>query len=116
MKTVGPRLRHRVSFASRTILRDPANGDRSEVFVPVAELQEVPAEVLTGAGTEAIKSGQPVSSVAARITLRYQSALVAPYGLRVTHGGEVYHVETHFTDHTGRRWITLVCQKGVADS
>lgn len=115
MKTVGPRLRHRVSFASRAITRD-SNGDRAEVFAPVAELQDVPAEVLTGAGMEAIKSGQPVSSVAARITLRYQSELAAPYGLRVTHGADVYHVETHFADATGRRWITLVCNKGMADA
>ena len=115
MKPLGPRLRHRASFASRAIVRD-SNGDRSEVFAPVAALQNVPCEILTGAGMEAVKSGQPVSSIAARITLRYQAELSAPYGLRVTAGGAVYHVETHYNDATGRRWVTLVCQAGVADS
>ena len=114
-KTVGPCLRHRVSFASRALTRD-SNGDMVEVFVPVASLQNVPCEVLTGAGAEAVKSGQPVSSTAARILLRYQAALSSPYGLRVTHGDEVYHVETHYNDTTGRRWVTLVCSKGVADA
>lgn len=114
MKPVGPKLRHRVSFDARTVSRN-SNGDRVEGWAPVSALQKVPAEVLTGAGMEAVKSGQPVSSVAARITLRYQSALAAPYGMRVTHGADVYHVETSYTDATGRRWVTLVCQKGVSD-
>jgi len=114
MKPLGPKLRHRVGFYSFAISRD-SNDDRVQTWVPVAALQNVPAEVLTGAGAEAVRSGQPSSSVAARITLRWQSALNAPYGLRVTHGDDIYHVETHYMDATGRRWITLVCQKGVAD-
>ena len=114
MKPLGPRLRQRVSFASFAISRD-SNDDRVQTWAPVAALQSVPAEVLTGAGSEAVRSGQPSSSVAARITLRWQPELAAPYGMRVTHGADIYHVESHYNDATGRRWITLVCQKGVAD-
>jgi head-tail adaptor len=114
MKTLGPKLRHRIAFAAPAIVRD-SNGDRAQVFVPVAGLQAEPAEVLTGAGMEAVKSGQPVSSVAARITVRWRPQLAQPYGLRITHGAETYHVETHYNDPTGRRWITLVCQKGLIE-
>ena len=111
---MSPKLRHRISFASAAIVRD-TNGDRSQVFLPVAALQNVPAEVLTGAGKEAVAAGQPVSSVAARITCRWQAELAEPYGLRITHGADLYHVETHYTDATGARWVTLVCSKGVRD-
>ena len=56
-----------------------------------------------------------MSSVAARITCRWQDELAEPYGLRITHGADLYHVETHYTDATGARWVTLVCSKGVRD-
>lgn len=113
--SLGPRLRHRVTFATQLTTRD-TNGDRVTVLVPVSGLENVPAEVLTGAGREAVAAGQPQSSVAARITLRYQAALREPYGMSLEHDGQAYHVTTHYFDATGRRWVTLVCEKGFKDA
>lgn len=112
MKPLGPRLRHRVAFFAFIKTRD-GNGDEIQDWFPLAGLDAEPAEVLTGAGPEAVRSGQPTSAVAARITVRWRSELASPYGLRVTHGPDLYQVESHYTDATDRRWLTLVCTKGL---
>lgn len=114
MTSLGPRLRHRVAVQASTTYRD-TNGDRVQEWADVAGLENVPAEVLTGAGREAQAAGQDQTIVAARVTVRWQSALAAPRGMRIVHGSAIYHIETFYTDATGRRWLTLVCSEGARD-
>ena len=109
---MAPRLRHRVSFEAPVIVRD-SNGHRRQEWMPITALQNVAAEVLTGPGKESLPAAQPLTTVAARITLRYQSALAACYGMRIDHAGTTYHVESYYFDVTGRRWVTLVCSTGA---
>lgn len=109
---LGPRLRHRVSFDAPFTARD-SDGNRHEAFAAVSELQGMPAEVLTGPGKETVPAAQPVSTVAARITLRYHPMIANPYGMRVRHGDAVYHIETWHFDVSGRHWVTLICSAGA---
>lgn len=110
---LGARLRHRVSFDVLGVATRDSNGNLVRDWEPVAALQNVPAEVLTGPGKESTPAAQPVSTIAARVTLRYQSDLADPYGMRVRFGAVAYHVETHYFDVTGRQWVTLVCSAGA---
>lgn len=109
---MAPRMRHRVSFDAPITVRDSSGNQRQE-WLPITSLQNVPAEVLTGPGKESIPAAQPLTTVAARITLRYQSSLAACYGMRVDHNGAEYHVESYFFDAGCRRWVTLVCSTGA---
>lgn len=111
-KALSPRLRQRVTFLAFVKTRD-SNGDEVQTWQPASGLGSVPAEVLTGPGPEAVRSGQPTSAVAARITVRWQSALASPYGMRLTHGSDLYQVESYYNDASNRRWLTLVCTKGL---
>jgi SPP1 family predicted phage head-tail adaptor len=111
MKRITHRLRHRVSFEEKYSVRD-SDGMVDESWVQIEGLENVPAEVLTGPGREAIPADQPVSTVAARITVRYLSRLAIPHGLRIIHRDDIYHVETFYMDATGTKQITMVCSKG----
>jgi head-tail adaptor len=111
MKRITHRLRHRVSFWQKVAVRD-VDGMVDESWSMIEDLENVPAEVLTGPGRESVPADQPISTVAARITVRYLSQLASPYGLRITHGDDIYHVETFHADATGMKQITMVCSKG----
>ena len=59
-------------------------------------------------GVESIKSGSPVSSVAASIRVRYRSDLDA--GMRVLVGATVYEIKAVLPDLQRREFVDLVCQ------
>lgn len=105
------RLRQRVSFDAFIPVRD-SDGMVEEEWSAVDGLQDVPAEVLTGPGKEGQPAAQPITSVAARITVRYLAALAIPFGMRIRHGSVTYHVESFCFDATGVKFITLVCSTG----
>lgn len=110
-RDLAARLHHRVSVHRRSETRDPTTGFAAVAWTPVVE--RLPAEVLTGPGREAEARGQTQNEIAARITVRWHPSLKSPTGLRVTHGDDLYHVETASFDATGRVSITFVCSTGT---
>ena len=123
MSTLAPRLRHRITFQEQVETRD------SEGAVTISwenvwldsdtELEDVPAEVLTGAGryvgsTEFVGAGQVQSEVSARITVRWFPGLLASW--RILWDGRVFNIGGDpETDVTGRREWRIKATAGVTD-
>lgn len=110
-RDISARLRHRVTIDRRVEVRDPSTGFASTTWENVRDA--VAAEVLTGPGRESEARGQTQNEIAARITVRWHSALRNPTGLRIRHAFDTYHVETASYDATGCRSITFVCSTGA---
>lgn len=111
------RLRHRVEFQVPSEEQDSDNGAVTIVWVTAqlngTDLNSVPAEVLTGPGSEFIEAGAKQSTIDARINLRWFPGL-EPFW-RVLWDGQVYNIEATSTDRTGRREWRLKCSAGVGD-
>jgi head-tail adaptor len=112
-------LRHRITFQEQVTFRD-SNGDQvidwqTVVLGTGEELEDVPAEVLTGPGREFNNSGAVQSDVAARITCRW-----FPGGIksswRILWDDFVFNVGgIPDTDLTGRREYRIRCTAGMND-
>lgn len=112
-------LRHRITFQEQVTFRD-SNGDeivdwQNVVLDTGEELEDVPAEVLTGPGREFNNSGAVQSDVAARITCRW-----FPGGIksswRILWDGFVFNIGgIPDMDLTGRREYRIRCTAGVND-
>lgn len=111
-RSLGSRLRDRVTIESRETLRD-SNGLAYSDWTAV--VTDEPAEVLTGAGKDAVANGQPATTVSARVTVRWRPSLASPEDMRVLVDGSAHYVQTYYTDATRRRWLTLVCEQGARD-
>lgn len=119
MSSLSARLRHAVTFQKPVTTRD-ADGVATVDWQPAAlpdgtTLADVPAEVLTGPGREALQSGQPVADVAARITCCWFPGGIDP-AWRIQFDGMVYGIQgIPDTDATGRREYRITCTAGAND-
>lgn len=110
MTVLAHRLRHRVEIQTPTVSRD-SNGDIVRAWSTFAA--SVPAEILEGAGKESSSGGQPVSDIAARVTIRYRAGVV--HGMRILHADRVYHIQSSYRDAKLAAWQTLICTDGALD-
>lgn len=116
MTTLAPRLSHRITFQRQ--VEERADGVLSVSWESArlddgVELVDVPAEVLTGAGREAVMSGQMQSSTVARITCRWFPGLDASW--RILWDGKTFNISTFETDRTSRRELRITCTAGLND-
>lgn len=72
------------------------------------DLEEVPAEVLTGAGRERVAAGQERGEGFARINFRWFEGL--KYSHRIIWNGVVYDIRSIETDVTARREYRVLAQ------
>lgn len=118
MKSLSPRLRHRITFQEFTSSRDSegvlTEGWENAWLDSETELAEVPAEVLTGPGREFQAAGSTQADVAARITCRWFPGLKASW--RILWDGRVFNIGSEpDTDATGRREWRIKATAGVND-
>ena len=118
MKALAPRLRHRVTFQEFVSSRDSegvlTEGWQNAWIDSETELVDVPAEVLTGPGREAIAAGAQQADVSARITCRWFPGLDATW--RILWDGRVFAIlGDPDTDLTGRREWRIKCAAGMND-
>lgn len=117
MSTLTPRLRHRITFQEQVSERD-SEGALQITWETVdldseTTLANVPAEVLTGPGREAVMSGQTNADIAARITCRWFPGLKQSW--RILWGDQVFNIHTIDTDMTGRREWRIKATAGLND-
>lgn len=112
-------LRHRITFQEQIQIKD-SNGDREVDWQNVVlesgeELENVPAEVLTGPGREFNNSGTVQSDVTARITCRwFPGGINAAW--RILWDGQVFNIGAiPDTDVSARREYRIRCTAGVND-
>ena len=110
------RLRHIVEIQEPTNTQDPITGENTIAWSTVwldsnTELNEVPAEVLTGPGREFHQAGTIQSETSARINLRWFEGLLPTW--RILWDGKIYNIGSIETDLTGRREYRLKCTDGV---
>lgn len=112
------RLRHRVTFQQKERVQDPATLEMMDTWASAqmqdgTALENVAAEVLTGAGREYIAAQGEQSETTARINLRWFSGLQTDW--RILWDGRVFNIRGAVTDATGRREWRLSCEDGVND-
>lgn len=105
------KYRHRVTIEQQVESRDAMGG----VVVTWLEFAaNVPAEVLTGPGREAVAADQQQADIAARINLRYLPGLTAK--MRIVWDGRVFNIEGEpDLDPTARREMRCKCTAGMND-
>jgi head-tail adaptor len=117
MTILGQRLRERITFERQVVDQD-SNGDTTIAWETAAldsdtDLEDVPAEVLTGPGREMLAAEVVQGEIVARINLRWFPGL--DHAWRIVHGDRVYNIRSIETDVTGRREYRLRCTAGVND-
>lgn len=110
------RLRHRVHIQEQVETQDSTTGNITLSWQTVyldsdTPLDNVPAEVLTGAGREFNASGAIQAEVAARINLRWFPGLIQ--SMRILWDGRIYNIGSIETDKTARREYRLRVTGGV---
>lgn len=107
------RLRHRVRLQALQVDVDSDDGHAGESWADVGA-GLVPAEIAPLSGRELIAAQAVQSKVSTRIRIRWQPGVVA--SMRIVHRDDVYDVEAVLEDpNSGRRWLTLLCSRGVND-
>lgn len=111
-------MRHRVTFQVQEQQQDSETGDVLLAWVTAVlddgtRLEEVPAEVLTGAGREFIASNTKLAETDARINLRWFPGLDMTW--RVLWEGQLFNISGADTDATARKEWRLRCEMGVTD-
>lgn len=117
MSTIAPRLRHRITFQKQVQARN-SDGVLTVEWENVwlnseRELVNVPAEVLTGPGREAVRSGQMQSDTAARINCRWFPGLSSAW--RILWDDRIFNIGSFDTDKTARREWRITCTEGLND-
>lgn len=112
------RYRHRVTFQERVWAQDSETGAVSYSWETAllhdgTELEDVPAEVLTGPGREFPAAGAKQSETDARINLRWFPGLSPTW--RVVWEGQHYDITGIEVDRTARREYRLRCKQGAND-
>lgn len=107
------KYRHRVTIQHRVTTRDPADG--SEVISDWLDfLDDVPADVLTGPGREAIAANAQQAETTARMNMRWFPGLTSQ--MRILWDGGVYAIDgPPETDATARREWRVRCSDGLND-
>jgi SPP1 family predicted phage head-tail adaptor len=110
---LAPKLRHRIDIEQRTEVLD---SDGAVDYVWAVVHDQLPAEIVPVSGlgyTRAlVAADQNQEPVTVRITVRYRSNITEL--MRVVHGSDVYNIKAVLPDPTLRRWLTLMCQKGLS--
>lgn len=112
------RYRQRITFQEQVVHIDSNDGSEEVAWITVVlesgeELEDVPAEVLTGAGREFNASGAVQGEVAARIACRWFPGINQAW--RILWQDEVYNIGSFETDRTDRREYRIRCTGRVND-
>jgi SPP1 family predicted phage head-tail adaptor len=112
------RLRHRVEIQQLVEAgRDPGTGgvisEWQTLVVAGKPMNQVPAEVLTGPGSERQAAGAVQAETDARINLRWFPGLTQK--MRILWDGRIYNIDGLATDRTGRQEWRTTCKEGVND-
>jgi len=114
MSSLSARLRQRITMQSQEQTQDSETGEVTIEWVD--EYENVPAEVLTGAGREFRDAGTTQSETTARITIRWFDVdRVAMYAWRILWDGRIYNIQSVETDVTARREWRIRCIDGLTD-
>jgi SPP1 family predicted phage head-tail adaptor len=112
---LAPKLRHRIDIQEFTETMD-SDGARDQVWATVHD--QLPAEIVPVSGlgyTRAlVAADQNQEPVTVRITVRYRTNITEL--MRVVHGSDVYNIKAVLPDPSLRRWLTLMCQKGLSNA
>lgn len=108
---------HRVEFQRLQAGEvDPVTGAVEREWCTVPGLDRVPAQVLTGAGSEPLVDGAKRSEIEARINVRWfavdHDELLK---WRIVWGGRVFSIVSAILDATGRQEWRIECGSGVGD-
>lgn len=105
------RLSHRITLQSPTNAQDATTG---EVTVTWADsVADEPAEVVPVSGKEFLQSSATQAGVDTRMTIRWRSGIEPT--MRVVFDGQNYNIHAVLPDPSNRRWLTLMCERGVND-
>lgn len=110
MKVLSARLRHRVTVEKYAESRDSYGGVIQSWGTHAAD---VPAEIVPLSGREFVAAQAMQDTVNTRITVRYDSSIKPE--MRIKHDSTIYNIRAVLPDPTLRRWLTLMCEKGVND-
>jgi SPP1 family predicted phage head-tail adaptor len=118
MRLQAQRYRHRIAIEERIDERDPLTGAVTWVWQTALDydfepLDQVPAEVLTGPGREAIAAGAKQTESSARINLRWFPGLRPD--MRLIWQGRVFDITSIEMDATGMREYRVRCTEGLSD-
>jgi SPP1 family predicted phage head-tail adaptor len=106
------RLRHRILIEAAQRVQNNTTGDAATVWVTLYD--NVPAEVLTGPGRDAIAAGANQNEATCRINIRYfdisRTELV---NCRITWEGRIFTIISAEQDVTARREWRLTCKEGM---
>jgi len=105
------RLRHRIAFQTISETTNMQTGERTKVWFTAmlgsVPLDSVPAEVLTGAGNEAVRNASPTADIAARINVRWFPGLNPSW--RIVWDGLIFNIASWDTDRSGRADYRIKC-------
>jgi SPP1 family predicted phage head-tail adaptor len=105
------KLRQRITLQSQVQTQDANTG---EITVTWADwLANEPAEVVPLSGKEFIAAGATQAGVDCRMTIRWRSGVLPT--MRVVYDGNNYQISAVLPDPSNRRWLTIMCQRGVND-
>lgn len=100
------RLRHRITIQEPASVQDAVTGEMVDGWSDV--YADLPAECLSGPGSEAKKSGAITAEVDLRVTTRWFSGFDPTW--RIVWDGFAYNVRSIEFDITGRRELRLTCK------
>jgi SPP1 family predicted phage head-tail adaptor len=109
LKSIAPRLRHRVTVQSFTTSQDESTGAITDAWTDLAT--SVPAEVYPLSGREFIAAQSLQAGVTTKITIRFDDRIDPK--MRIAHDGTLYAIKAVLPDPTLRKHITLMCEAGV---
>lgn len=104
-------LRHRITIEGQIQTQDP---DTLEYVTSWgAFLANEPAQVVPLSGREYLRAASNQAGVDTRMAIRYVEGVTAD--MRVVFDGVNYNILAVLPDPTARRWLTLMCQRGLND-
>jgi SPP1 family predicted phage head-tail adaptor len=103
------KLRQRVTLQTRTASQDGTTGDTTYTWSNT--VADEPAEVVPLSGREFVSAAANQAGVDTRMTIRWRSGIEPT--MRVVFDGNNYQITAVLPDPTNRRWLTLMCQRGV---
>ena len=105
------KLRHRITLQSRTQAQDASTGEVTLTWA--ASVSDEPAEIVPLSGKEFIAANSTQAGVDTRMTIRWRSGIEPT--MRVVFDGQNYNIHAVLPDPSNRRWLTLMCSRGVND-
>jgi SPP1 family predicted phage head-tail adaptor len=111
------KYRHRITI-EKPVEGKNSGGDRVSTWQTVSldsdtELENIPAEVLLGPGTEKFASGAKQASIDARINFRWFEGLTQ--AMRIICDGRIYNIVGIEADTTGRLEWRCKCVTGMSE-